>query len=206
MPYVGVFGGTFDPIHLGHLAAAQGAVERLGLDQVLFLPNRQPPHKAGRPVTPALHRAAMVRLAVESNDRFGFSGLELEREGPSYTIHTVRAFQERHPDWRLAFLVGMDSLLEIQTWLEYRTLLTLVDLVVFSRPGYADDRRDQVLAELGPDLIRRIHLLELPGVAVSATELRRLGEQGMSLRYLVPDSVARYIREHRLYEPNTADR
>lgn len=200
MPYVGILGGTFDPIHLGHLAVAEGALHLLGLDRVVFLPNRQPPHKAGRPVTPAEHRAAMVRLAIAGNEHFAFSDVELNREGPSYTLHTVRALQEQRPDWRLAFLVGMDSLLELQTWYEYRTLLTLIELVVVSRPGYGDrERIDQVLSELGPELSARVRLLETPGVAVSATELRGLAGRGYPLRYLVPDAVAAYVREHRLY-------
>ena len=203
MPYVGILGGTFDPIHFGHLAAAEGAMHALGLDRVLFLPNRQPPHKAGRPVSPAEHRAAMVQLAIAGNDRFAFSDLELKREGPSYTIHTVRAFQERYPDWRLAFLVGMDSLVDITTWYDYKTLLTLIDLVVFTRPGYSAEQRDAALAGLGPELTARIRLLELPGVAVSGTELRRRAAAGYPLRYLVPDPVVQYISEHELYQNGT---
>ncbi|HYG59561.1 MAG TPA: nicotinate-nucleotide adenylyltransferase [Symbiobacteriaceae bacterium] len=199
MPYVGIMGGTFDPIHFGHLAAAEGAMHVAGLDRVIFMPNRQPPHKAGRPVTPAEHRAAMVRLAIQDNPHFAFSHLELERDGPSYTLYTVRAIQEQHPDWRLAFLAGMDSLVELTTWYEYRTLLGLIDMVIFTRPGYSAQRRDAALAALGPELTGRIQLIEVPGVAVSSTELRERSSQGYPLRYLVPDAVLRYIQEHQLY-------
>lgn len=199
MPYVGFMGGTFDPIHYGHLAMAEGACQLAKLDRVVFLPNRQPPHKAGRVVSPAEHRAAMVQQAIAGNPRFAFSDLELKREGPSYTIDTVRALQAAHPDWELAFLVGMDSLLEIQTWREYATLLQMIDLLVVTRPGYARDRQEAMLAALGPELTRRIRVLETPGVAVSSSELRRLAAAGYSLRYLVPDAVAAYIREHGLY-------
>jgi nicotinate-nucleotide adenylyltransferase len=200
MPYVGIMGGTFDPIHFGHLAAAEGARQQLGLDRVLFMPNRQPPHKVGQRVSATEHRAAMVKLAIAGNPDFAYTDLELHRAGPSYTIDTIRVFHELHPDWRSAFVVGMDSLLEIQTWQDYPTLLTLTDLVVVSRPGYPAKRRDAVLAALGPALTARIRLLETPGVAVSATELRRLSAEGKSLRYLVPDAVAEYVREHQLYE------
>lgn len=199
MPYVGIMGGTFDPIHFGHLAAAEGARQQLGLDRVLFMPNRQPPHKAGRHVSAAEHRAAMVKLAIAGNPGFDYTDVELHREGPSYTSDTIRAVHDLYPDLRSAFLVGMDSLLEIQTWHDYPTLLTLTDLVVVSRPGYSVEQRDAVLAALGPALTGRIRLLETPGVAVSATELRRLAGEGRSLRYLVPDAVAGYIREHHLY-------
>lgn len=199
MPYVGIMGGTFDPIHFGHLAAAEGALHLIGLDRVLFMPNRQPPHKPGRPISPVEHRCAMVRLAIAGNPRFEYSDLELRREGPSYTVDTIRAVQAEHPDWRTGFIVGMDSLIDIRTWHDYATLLTLTDLIVVGRPGSRTADRDAVLAALGPVLTARIRIVETPGVSVSASELRRLAAEGYPLRYLVPDSVAKYIREQRLY-------
>lgn len=198
MAYVGVLGGTFDPIHLGHLALASGAMHLAGLDRVLFLPNRQPPHKAGRPVTPAHHRAAMVELAIAGDPRFAFSEMELQRTGPSYTIDTVQELLARQPDWHLAFLVGMDSLLEITTWREWERLLTLTDLLVFNRPGYPTEAGQAMLARLGP-LAERVRILEIPGVAVAARDLRRLASDGYPLRYLVPEAVERYIAAHQLY-------
>lgn len=199
MPYVGIMGGTFDPIHLGHLAAAEGAMHLVGLDQVLFMPNRQPPHKAGRPVSPAEHRAAMVRLAIAGQPRFAFSDLELKREGPSYTLLTVQELRAAHPDWRLAFLAGMDSLVDLTTWYQYETLVRAIDMVIFTRPGYSVEQRDAALARLGPELAARIKLVEVPGVAVSGTLLRRLAGEGYPLRYLVPDAVADYVQAHGLY-------
>ncbi|MEW8978944.1 MAG: nicotinate-nucleotide adenylyltransferase [Symbiobacterium sp.] len=199
MARVAILGGTFDPIHLGHLAAAQGVVHLAGVERVIFLPNREPPHKAGQPVTPAIHRAAMVRLAIAGNPSFEFSDLELRREGPSYTVETVRALQAQHPDWEAAFIIGMDSLLEITTWREYQTLLQMTDWLVVTRPGYDLDRGRQMLADLGPRLAARIRVLEIPGVAVSSTRLRQLAATGYPLRYLVPDAVVAYIEEHGLY-------
>ncbi len=199
MPYVGIMGGTFDPIHFGHLAAAEGAMHRLGLDRVLFMPTRVPPHKPDRRISAAEHRAEMVRLAIRDNPRFALSDLELRREGPSYTIDTVRQLQALHPDWRLAFITGLDSLVQVHTWKEYRTLLSLVDFVAVSRPGYTTADAEAALAALGPELTRRVHVLQTPGVAVSATELRRLAAEGYPLRYLVPDAVADYVAAHKLY-------
>lgn len=199
MAYIGIMGGTFDPIHFGHLAAAEGAIYHVGLDRVYFMPNRQPPHKFGRPVTVAEDRAAMVRLAIAGNPRFEFSDLELKRDGPSYTIDTIRTVHALHPEWRVAFIVGMDSLIDLPNWHEYQTILQLADLVVVSRPCYPAAQRDAVLAQLGPELTAHIRLLEVPGIDVAATELRTMAAQGYPLRYLVPDVVEQYIQEHRLY-------
>jgi nicotinate-nucleotide adenylyltransferase len=216
MAYVGILGGTFDPIHYGHLAAAEGVLHRLGLERVYFMPNRQPPHKEGRRVTPAEHRAAMVRLAIAGNPRFAYLGVELDRQGPSYTIDTVRELLRLHPDWRIAFVVGMDSLLQIATWREYESLLRLVELVAVNRPGFALPGvkpvpapeagaprplgpAEAALLGLPPELAARIRLVEIPGVAVASTDLRRLAGEGYPLRYLVPPEVERYIVENRLY-------
>lgn len=199
MAYVGVMGGTFDPIHFGHLAAAEGARQMVGLDRVLFMPNQIPPHKES-PGIRAQDRAAMVQLAIADNDALGFCDLELRRSGPSYTIDTVQVIMAEHPDWRLAFLVGMDNLLQIKTWRSYELLLNMVDLLVITRPGYSTADGSAMLKELGTTLAARIRLIETPGLAISSKDLRQISCSGRSLRYLVPDRVVQYIREHRLYE------
>ena len=199
MARVAVLGGTFDPIHLGHLAAAQGVLHLTGVERVIFLPNRQPPHKAGLPVTAAEHRAAMVRLAIAGNPGFAFSDLELRRPGPSYTIETFRALAAERPDWEPALVIGLDSLLEIRTWREWESLLRSVDVFAVTRPGYDLAAAHRLLAELGPCLSARVRLLEIPGVAVASADLRRLAARGYPLRYLVPDPVAEYIAAHGLY-------
>lgn len=207
MESIGIFGGTFDPIHLGHLALAEGAMYLAGLDRVIFLPNYQPPHKAGCRITPPAHRAAMVQLAIDGNPRFAFSDLELKREGPSYSVDTIRTLRALHPDWRIAFIIGMDSLLGITTWRDYESLLTLTDLLVVNRPGYTTTAGEAMLARLGP-LASRIRLLTIPGVAVASSDLRQMVSQGYPLRYLVPDVVAEYIADHHLYtddHPETDD-
>jgi len=200
MARVAILGGTFDPVHLGHLAAAQGVLHLTGVEQVVFMPNRQPPHKAGLSVTPAEHRAAMVRLAIAGNPGFAFSDFELSRPGPSYTIETVRALAAERPDWEAALIIGLDSLLEIRTWREWETLLQSTDFYVVTRPGYDVAAAHRLLAELGPRLSARVRLLEVPGVAVASADLRRLAAAGYPLRYLVPDPVAEYIKAHGLYQ------
>lgn len=199
MPAIGILGGTFDPIHLGHLAMAQGAIHLAGLDRVLFMPNRQPPHKAGQLVTSAVHRAAMVQAAIADNPQFGFSALELEREGPSYTIDTIRALHDQHPGCQFAFIIGMDSLLEIKSWRDWQTLLTLTDLLVMERPGYPTPLGQELVDSLDPELGRHIRICAMPGVAVASRDLRRLAASGYPLRYLVPAAVERYVAEHHLY-------
>lgn len=200
MRRVGVLGGTFDPIHLGHLAVAQGALHLAGLERVLFIPAGQPPHKEGRHVTPAEHRAEMVRRAIAEHQQFELSTMEIERQGPSYTLLTVQALRAEHPDWEIHFIAGMDSLEEVQTWYQYRTLLGLIQFLVAIRRGFGGDRSDRVLRELGPDLARRVRILEIPGLEISGTDLRRRAANGYPLRYLVPDPVIAYIKAHGLYK------
>jgi nicotinate-nucleotide adenylyltransferase len=199
MRHVGLLGGTFDPIHYGHLAAAAGAMHLLSLDRVLFMPNRKPPHKGGGLVTASRHRAAMVQLAIAGNPGFQFESLELEREGPSYTIDTIYSLQQRYRDWRFAFIAGMDSLLQIHTWRQYETLLTLIDVVVVNRPGYAEGQQEAALAGLSPELRGRVQMLTIPGVDIASTDLREAAASGYPLHYLVPDAVGEYIQAHGLY-------
>lgn len=199
MRRIGVLGGTFDPIHLGHLAVAQGALHLAGLERVLFIPAGQPPHKEGRRITAAEHRAEMVRLAIAENPLFELSTIEMDRQGPSYTILTVQALKAQNPDWEIHFIAGMDSLEEIQTWHEYRTLLSLVRFLVAIRPGFGGRRSDRVLRELGPDLAGRVRILEIPGLEISGTDLRQRAAEGYPLRYLIPRPVIAYIETHGLY-------
>jgi nicotinate-nucleotide adenylyltransferase len=192
-PRLGVFGGTFDPPHLGHLALAEWAREQLGLSRVLFVPAGQPPHKRGRRVTPARHRLAMTRLAVRGHPAFAVSAIEARRRGPSFTVETLRALRRRFPRAELWLLVGADSLNELHTWRAPQEIVALSRLAVAARPGA---RRAPASAGRRPPRAVR---LENPGIAVSSSALRSRSAAGASLRYLVPDAVAAYIRRHRLY-------
>jgi nicotinate-nucleotide adenylyltransferase len=189
MPRVGVFGGTFDPPHLGHLALAEWARERLELDEVLFVPAGQPPHKRAVRLTGARHRLAMTRLAARGNRAFRVSTIELESATPSYTVETLRRLRAKRPGSRWYLLLGADSLDEFHTWHEPEAIAALATLVVAARPGAGGRRRRR----------KGVVLLENPGIDVSSTMVRARARAGRSLRYLVPDPVAAYVARHRLY-------
>ena len=190
---LGLFGGTFDPPHVGHLVLAGWALEALGLERVLFVPAGQPPHKPGRRISPARHRLAMTRLAVRGNPRFGVSTLEIARPGPSFTVETLRRLARRH-DGELHLLIGADSLDEFRLWHEPEAILGLARLAVAGRPG-AGRRATLTWARRSP----RVTWIGNPGVEVSSSLVRRRVGTGHSCRYLVPESVWRYIERHRLY-------
>jgi len=198
---VGIMGGTFDPIHFGHLLAAEEARLRFALKRVIFVPNGEPPHKKDYPVTPAEHRYQMAVLATASNPAFETSRIEIVRPGPSYAVETVQQLrQQLDSQAKLYFITGADAVLEILTWRSADRLIQSCEFIAVTRPGY-DLRRLQEM--LSPDLLAHIHRLEVPGVHISSTELRRRAAAGESLRYLTPLPVVRYIAAHRLYSPGT---
>lgn len=186
---VGLFGGSFDPVHHGHLIVARAVAEAAGLREVRFVPAREQPFKSGRHGAEAGHRAAMLELAVAGEPGFRVEPLELERPGPSYTVDTLRALHAREPGVRFALMVGADAARELPQWKEAAALPGLATLVVFARPGAA------VPAGL-PD---RTIVVEAPQVDISATAIRARVRAGRSVRYLVPDAVAAYVATHRLY-------
>jgi nicotinate-nucleotide adenylyltransferase len=201
---VGIMGGTFDPVHLGHLVAAEEARLRFELDRVIFVPNGNPPHKPEYVVSPAEHRYAMVVLATASNPHFEASRLEIDRDGPSYTVDTMRFFRaELGEAARLYFITGADAMLEALTWRQPEEIARLCEFIAVARPGYDLDR---LAGALGPALYARVRVLGIPAVEVSSTDLRRRAAEGEALRYLVPPPVAEYIRANRLYaEGNGGD-
>lgn len=192
MGRIGLFGGTFDPPHLGHLALAEHARDRLRLDEVRFIPAGQPPHKRGERITAAAGRVAMARLAVRGNPAFTVSTIETRRGGPSFTIETLRAVAAETPGARLFLLMGADSLDDFASWREPEAILRLATLVVAGRPG-AGGRRTGVPGG------RRVVRLDNLVLALSSSLLRARVRAGRSVRYLVPDAVAAYIARHRLY-------
>lgn len=198
---IGIVGGTFDPIHTGHLAMAEGLRDRYGLAEVWFMPAGTPPHKAGRQrMTDAHHRLAMVRLAIAGNPHFLCSTVEMELPGPSWTVRTVERLQQLYPEQRFCFITGADSVLQIETWREYRRLLGMIPFLAASRPRYARGAWLDVADRLGPELAAQVTFAELPGLDIASSELRSLMAEGRSIRYLVPDSVYAYIQTHGLYE------
>lgn len=198
MSRLGVFGGTFDPIHVGHLFIAEEARTRLDLDQVLFIPTGEPPHRADEPEASAPDRLAMVRLAITGNPRFEASALEVEREGPSYTVDTLRVLKEQRPGVELFFIVGMDSLSDLPKWHDPAGIVELACLVAVERGGHEEADTRAIEAAI-PAAKGRVVVLRSPELEISATELRLRIAQGRSIRYLVPDPVIAYIEAHGLY-------
>lgn len=197
---IGIMGGSFDPIHHGHLVAAEGARCEYGLDRVLFIPAARSPHKTDRQITAGRHRLLMVELATVSNPWFGVSTLELDRPAPSYTVDTLRALRaEMGPEAELYFVTGADAILEILRWKDPEELLTAARFVAATRPGYPEERLDAVLGRLPLRLRQRVIRLQVPALAISSTDLRQRVREGRSIKYLVPETVEDYIYKHELY-------
>ena len=194
---LGVLGGTFDPVHLGHLIIAEEARVRLGLKGVLFLPAGQPWMKSWASA-PAPHRLEMLRLALASNPTFHLSTLEMERAGPSYTYQTLPRLQEEHPGEELSLLLGWDALEEFPRWKEPGRILELAQVVAFPRAGFPAPDLARLRNEV-PALAQRLILMEGPVVQISSTEVRRRVKEGLSIRYLVPREVEEYILRQGLY-------
>ena len=187
----GLFGGTFDPPHLGHLALAEACADAAGLDRVVWMPAATSPHKRGRRQTPARLRLAMVEAAIEGNQRFHASDLEVRRRGVSYTVDTVRQLDEAGP---LALIVGGDSLAGFATWREAREIVRLARLVAYRRPG------DAVSLDSLPDwLAPAVTVVEGPPLDLSSTAVRARAASGQTVRYLVPDGVRAIIEAEGLY-------
>ncbi|MEA2623860.1 MAG: nicotinate-nucleotide adenylyltransferase [Chloroflexota bacterium] len=199
----GILGGTFDPVHLAHLAIAQQAVEELGLESVLFVPAGMPPHKGDQIVTPVAHRVAMVELAIAGNACFRLSRIEVERPGPSYAVDTLAqltseggALEGQEP----VFILSAEALRGLPTWHEPDRFLSLCRVAVAPRLGYAPPQRSW-LEEHFPGRADRFTFLRGPDLGHSASDIRHRASEGRSIRYLVPDAVAAYITRNRLYPP-----
>lgn len=207
MKRIGILGGSFNPIHLAHLVLAEQAREALALDRVIFVPARLPPHKDAAALAGARDRLKMVRLAVADHPQFAVSDMELRREGPSYTIDTVRALRRRFGrNAKLYFLIGSDTVAELPTWRDIRRLVKLCDFVPLSRPDVRPPSRSVLARAIGrkeaSDILSRA--IRMPLLGISASGIRRRVAEGRSIRYLVPDAVAEYIRRKNLYPPASA--
>jgi len=210
---IGVLGGTFDPVHLGHLAVARFVLARLQLDEFLFIPAARPPHKLHTNPTDFQTRLAMLRLALRGAPEFTVSDLEAARTGPSYSVDTLDELGRFYgPSVRLLFVIGLDAFLEVRTWKEFHRLPQLADLAVISRPAYSLEAVSEVVADLGNyrfdptsscwnalEVDGCIHLLSMPPVEISSTMIRQAASAGADLSPMVPPAVAAYIAEHQLY-------
>ena len=190
---VGILGGTFDPIHIGHLIVGQEVQTRCRLDRVLFVPSAEPPHKDHTELATAEDRAEMVRLAISDNAAFELSRIEVDREGTSYTVDTLRLLRDLlGAESDLLLIIGADNALEMPTWCDPAGVLALSEVTVVARPDFDRDSID-------PALSKKMTFLETPLVDVSATEIRRRIKRGQPVTYLVPEKVVAYIRHRGLY-------
>ena len=190
---IGILGGTFDPVHLGHLIIAQEALAQCCLDRVLFVPSADPPHKNADDVAPAEARSRMVALAVDGQPRFELCRIELERTGKSYTVETLRQLRGKLGSATEFYLIiGADNAPEMSTWCDPHGVLDLAHVTVMGRPGYLPDEVDRRIAA-------RMRFLESPLIEISSTQIRSRIRTGKPIRYWVPDKVVRYIEAHRLY-------
>jgi nicotinate-nucleotide adenylyltransferase len=188
-PRIGVMGGTFDPIHHGHLVAASEVAQSFDLDEVIFVPTGQPWQKSG--VSPSEHRYLMTVIATASNPRFTVSRVDIDRAGPTYTIDTLRELKNQRPEAELFFITGADALAQILSWRDHDELWDLAHFVAVSRPGH-------VLSTAGLPT-DDVSQLEIPALAISSTDCRDRVEHGNPVWYLVPDGVVQYIAKHHLY-------
>jgi nicotinate-nucleotide adenylyltransferase len=192
-------GGTFDPVHHGHLVAASEVQSWYDLDEVVFVPTGQPYQKSDREVAPAEHRYLMTVIATASNPRFTVSRVDIDRPGPTYTIDTLQDLARQHPDAELYFITGADALANILSWRSAQEMFELAHFVGCTRPGYIADT--SVLEGMPSD---RVAIVEIPALAISSTECRDRTRRGEPVWYLVPDGVVQYISKHRLYRSEPA--
>jgi nicotinate-nucleotide adenylyltransferase len=189
---IGVFGGTFDPPHVGHLIVAEFVREAVGLDRILFVPTATPPHKRDRIITPGEQRVAMVRLAIARHDPFSISDMEVRRGGVSFTADTLEELKDQHPSATLFFLLGMDNLIEFRTWKEPERILRLARLVVMTRPGFVAGNDPEHAAG-------DMEYCAVPQIGVSGSDIRTRVREGKSIAFLVTPEVRRFIESHGLY-------
>lgn len=212
---LGILGGTFDPVHFGHLRMAVEVCENLALDRVCLVPAAVPPHKGGEGISPFIHRLEMIRLAVGEDPLLDVLDLEGRRKGRSYTVQTLKELREIHSkDLELFFIIGTDAFLEIKTWKDFRRLFKYAHFVMVERPGISPEELEGFLESLDLGLVRTArgyrvgetgkHLIktETTALAISATRIREAVSQGKSIHFLVPDSVESYLRERGLYKLN----
>ncbi len=196
---IGIMGGTFDPIHLGHLAMAESAREIFDLDEVLFIPSSKPPHKAEKKIETKAHRLMMTYLAVKSNKNFHVSPMEMLREGFSYTLDTIDELERQYKHAaEFFFIIGSDSMADLPTWHKSKELVNKAHFVAAERPGI-EINLEEVKKFFGDEGMEHIHKFITPGLDISSTDIRERIKSGRSIKYLVPEAVEEYILREKLY-------
>ena len=198
---IAIMGGTFDPIHYGHLVTAEAVRHRFHVDKVIFIPTGRPAHKTNKEVTHNEHRYLMTVLATMRNENFDVSRIEIDRPGVTYTIDTIEQLKKHcRPDVRLYFITGADAIHQIMTWKDSERLLTLCDFVAVTRPGYQKNELFAEIDALREKYVSRIHYMEVPALAISSSDIRSRAKNGMPIKYLLPQEVEDYIHKFGLYE------
>jgi nicotinate-nucleotide adenylyltransferase len=200
---VGIMGGTFDPIHLGHLVTAEAARSEFNLERVIFVPSGQPPHKKKKNISAKEFRYLMTFLATATNPYFEVSRTEIDRHGESYTIDTVKYMKDKmFSGGELFFITGADAILEIVTWKNVNELLEVVTFIAATRPGYdLNELKTRLSKELDNRFLEKIIALEVPAMAISSTDIRLRMKKNRSIKYLLPESVENFIHKNNLYRP-----
>ncbi len=203
---IGLFGGTFNPIHYGHLRGAEEVREFFNLDKIIFIPAGTPPLKSSN-VADAIHRFKMTEIGIQGNPYFEISDYEIKNKGPSYTIKTINYFKKLYQEHTLFFIMGVDSFLDLHLWHENKQLLKMIDFIVMSRPNFDSFECSEFLAYKEregcyriKDSEKRVFYLEIFPYSISSSQLREMIRRGKSIRYLIPDEVIEYIKENNLYE------
>lgn len=199
---IGLMGGTFDPIHLGHLVTAEEVRIKFGLDKVIFVPSGHPPHKEAKDVSDPEHRYLMTVLATITNPYFNVSRVEVDRMQAerTYTIETIRFFHQYYEGKaNLFFITGADAILEILSWKDYQELLSICSFIAATRPGYSLSKLEETIGEVCPEALCNIYVVEIPAMAISSTFIRNRVSEGKSIKYLTPEAVTQYILKNGLY-------
>lgn len=196
---IGIFGGTFDPIHFGHLLLAEQCREQCQLDEVWFLPAKIPPHKREKTITDEKSRVEMIEFAIAGHVQFRVEKIELERESVSYTVETLQELKQRDTDHEFFLLIGVDSLLEFQTWREPERIRELATLVAVNRDSTGSVEEESLRQSLGEEFFSRLKLVNIPDIALSSTDIRNRIRRGKSIRFMTPRAVETYIEQHNLY-------
>ncbi len=196
---IGLMGGTFNPIHIGHLVTAEEAFYQFKLDEIIFIPSGQPPHKIDGEIASAEDRYLMTVIATASNPHFTVSRIEIDRKGPSYTVDTLREMKKIYgEETELFFITGADAIIEILTWKDPEIIADMCEFIAATRPGYSLKRFEE-LHLVGSSKLPKVHFMEIPALAISSTDIRRRVKEGRPVKYLLPDGVAAYLMKRGLY-------
>lgn len=197
---IGIMGGTFDPIHFGHLILAQTAMEQFSLDKIWFMPSKMPPHKSHEEVTSTKHRIEMTRLAIEDNPNFSLSLFEMDREGYTFTYETLQLLKKDYPNTKFYFIIGADSVYTFHKWREPRIVASLCTILAANRSQEVDEKLIKQLDIIREEYNADIHLLAIPSIEISSSDIRSKRQKGQAIQYFTHPKVVEYIDANKLYE------